>query len=183
MWESASKHDLIMEVWEKLDCESVGRVEIEAILTVIEEVFGLTESDTPMRIARIVADEGAELRHSEIMELDVENKTARADLPIIGRPLVLLDLATALEEIDELEEYRSRLIERGDKDTITALRRKVIAERDALREMTKNQAKSAKARTEAEKMAECLTIWIESPEIYKAWKKARYPAHGSNEES
>lgn len=35
MWNSRTKIDLIIEVWEKLDCESVGAREIEAIETVV----------------------------------------------------------------------------------------------------------------------------------------------------
>jgi len=33
MWLSRNKNDLIIEVWEKLDCENVGAAEIEAIET------------------------------------------------------------------------------------------------------------------------------------------------------
>ena len=31
MYDARNKTDLIIEVWERLDCESVGRKEIEAI--------------------------------------------------------------------------------------------------------------------------------------------------------
>ena len=69
MWNSRNKTELIIEVWEKLDCESVGAAEIEAIETAVDEIFGKPAIDSPMKIARLLADEGAELRHSEIMEL------------------------------------------------------------------------------------------------------------------
>ena len=36
MWQSRTKIDLIIEVWEKLDCESVGAAEIEAIEEAVE---------------------------------------------------------------------------------------------------------------------------------------------------
>ena len=31
-WNARTKRDLIIEVWERLDCESVGRIELEAIV-------------------------------------------------------------------------------------------------------------------------------------------------------
>jgi hypothetical protein len=69
MWKSRNKTDLIIEVWEKLDCESVGAAEIEAIETAVHDRFGSAAVESPMITARLLADEGAELRHSEIMEL------------------------------------------------------------------------------------------------------------------
>ncbi|HKX84510.1 MAG TPA: hypothetical protein VJL58_09850 [Pyrinomonadaceae bacterium] len=64
MWNSRNKTDLIFEVWEKLDCESVGAAEIEAIETVVREEYGDSAVDSPMILARMLADEGAILRHS-----------------------------------------------------------------------------------------------------------------------
>ena len=77
MWQSRTKNDLIIEVWEKLDCESVGRTEIEAIETAVVGRFGKSAVPSPMRVARLLADEGAVLRHEEIMALQVERASDR----------------------------------------------------------------------------------------------------------
>src|SRR3982750_2752266 len=77
MWAARTKNDLIIEVWEKLDCESVGAAEVEAIEIVLNEQFGPGAVDSPMEIARAVADEGADLRHSELMELWLARATDR----------------------------------------------------------------------------------------------------------
>ena len=83
MWNARNKNDLIIEVWEKLDCESVGADEIRAIEIAVEDVFGKPAVDPPMTIARLLADEGAELRHSEIMALHVERAEDRPyDAPL-----------------------------------------------------------------------------------------------------
>ena len=68
MWLSRTKNDLLIEVWEKLDCESIGASEIEAIETVVRDQYGEAAVESPMVIARLLADEGAELRHSENYE-------------------------------------------------------------------------------------------------------------------
>src|SRR4028118_536044 len=77
-WKSRTKYDLIMEVWEALDCESIGRAELEAIEEAVRGRFGEGALETPMTLARMLADEGAELRHHEILALDVERRTEDA---------------------------------------------------------------------------------------------------------
>ena len=59
MWNARTKDELMIEVWEKLDCESVGRPELEAIEVAVEAHFGKPAVDSPMVIARLLADEGA----------------------------------------------------------------------------------------------------------------------------
>jgi len=175
MWESKSKHDLIIEVWEKLDCENVGRAEIEAIETVVRENYGDSPMDTPMKLARLLADEGAELRHSEILELDVERRTESAVLPLLSKSLDLSDEESALDTIDELEELRLRFQAASNESGIRALRKKAIAARDACLEISTNNKKSPRAKQAAATISEWLSVWIQSPEIYKTWIKAKYP--------
>ncbi len=175
MWEAKSKYDLIMEVWEKLDCESVGRRELEAIETVVGEIYGMTPQDTPMRLARLLADEGAELRHSELLELDVERRTATEDLPLISQPVDISDRQKALESIRELEELRRKFDSGGKADGVRALRKKAIAARDQCLRIAKNPGKADKARSDALDIAEWLSIWIQSPQVFETWIKAKFP--------
>src|ERR1044071_858141 len=74
-WKSRTKHDLMIEVWEHLDCESVGAREVEAVMEAVRERFGDGGVESPARTARILADEGAELRHAEILEADARWRT------------------------------------------------------------------------------------------------------------
>jgi len=48
MFEARNKADLIIEAWEKLDCESVGAEEIRAIENALLERFGKAALDSPM---------------------------------------------------------------------------------------------------------------------------------------
>jgi len=70
--QSLNKRELILNAWEELDCESVGRKELEQLQQSILEVLGEAAVDSPAAIARIVADEGAHLRHPEVLEYDSE---------------------------------------------------------------------------------------------------------------
>src|SRR4051794_37143775 len=103
MWKARTKTDLIIEVWEKLDCENVGAVEIEAITTVVADEYGESAVDSPMVMARLLADEGAQLRHSEIMGLYLR-RAAERPYDAAFRGLVRLDdLKSALLSIRALQ--------------------------------------------------------------------------------
>ena len=71
-WSARNKRDLIIEVWEYLDCESVGASELEQIQQALTEKFGAGALTSPASIARTVADEGAALRHPEVFQCDLK---------------------------------------------------------------------------------------------------------------
>src|SRR5688572_977446 len=115
-WNSRTKTDLIIEVWEKLDCESVGASEIEAIITVIEDRFGAAAVDSPMVIARLLADEGAELRHHEIMGLYVARASDRPYDAALRGVVNIDSLKSAAASLRALENLRVKYSAAGDKD-------------------------------------------------------------------
>ena len=65
-----TKNDFVVSVWEALDCESVGSRELEQIQREVAGRFGDAPTDSPAAIARMLADEGACLRHPEVLECD-----------------------------------------------------------------------------------------------------------------
>ena len=69
-WQARTKRDLIIEVWERLDCETVGARELDEIIGAVHERFGAGAVESPAQVARLLADEGAELRHAEVLEAD-----------------------------------------------------------------------------------------------------------------
>src|SRR5688572_33231083 len=110
-----TKADLIIEVWEALDCESVGSRELEQIQRALQETFGEGALDSPASIARTVADEGAVLRHPEVFECDSK---WRERLISAARPLESLsfsNLADASESVRKLESWRRKFAEDGNR--------------------------------------------------------------------
>src|SRR5438445_6034368 len=116
MWHARTKNDLIIEVWEKLDCENVGAAEIEAIETVVADQYGQAAVDSPMVIARLLADEGAQLRHSEIMRLYVERTSDRPYDAALRNVLKIDGLKTAAASIRNLENLRQKYSRDNDKE-------------------------------------------------------------------
>ena len=173
MWKSRNKTDLIIEVWEKLDCESVGSAEIEAIETAVEAEYGSSAVDSPMVIARLLADEGAELRHSEIMELYLKRASDRPYDAALNQLLKTTDLKSAAGSIRNTENLRKKLQRDGDREGLRLLRETVIAEKDRLIRIAGKPNVSPEKRRESTEMAEWLRLWLQAPEVFETWLELR----------
>ena len=173
MWKARNKTDLIIEVWEKLDCESVGGAEIEAIEIAVEAEFGASAVDSPMVIARLLADEGAELRHSEIMELYLKRAADRPYDAALNQLLKTTDLRAAAGSIRNAENLRRKLQGDNDRGGLRLLRETVIAEKDRLLKIAGKSALSPDKRKESAEMAEWLTLWLQSPDVFETWLELR----------
>lgn len=174
MWTSRNKTDLIIEVWEKLDCESVGRVEIEDIETAVEGRFGRAAVPSPMQIARMLADEGAVLRHSEIMELHLKRASHRPYDAALRDIVDVTDLKSAARSIKNLENLRRRYQKKDDREGLRLLREKAVEKKKETQGVVANKRKNATERAVANEAAQWLTLWLQSPELFEAWLKMRF---------
>lgn len=173
MWKARNKVDLIIEVWEKLDCENVGAAEIEAIEIAVEAVYGKPAVDSPMVIARLLADEGAELRHSEIMELYVARASDRPYDAAFENLIDTTSLRSSRRSLKNLENLRKKFQRDADQEGIRLLRQKVIAEKERLIAATTKRKVTHQDRAEAGEIAEWLTLWLQSPELFDNWLELR----------
>ena len=173
MWQSRTKNDLIIEVWEKLDCENVGAAEIEAIEAVVGDQYGRAAVDSPMVIARLLADEGADLRHSEIMALYVERASDRPYDAALRNVLNTVDLQSTERSIQNLESLRRKYKGENDKEGLRLVREIVLRSKEnALAEAEKKNADVA-TRQLNEEIFQGLRIWLETPESFANWVDLR----------
>lgn len=169
MWISRTKNDLIIEVWEKLDCESIGAKEIEAIELVVRDKFGDSAVDSPMIIARLLADEGAQLRHSEIMELDVKRRLESPYDAMFRNILKFSDFKETLISIRRLENLRKKFASDGDKEGLRLVRETVLKGKNRATMIAKNPKIETAKRAEKAEIAEWFTLWMQSPEVFENW--------------
>jgi hypothetical protein len=173
MWRSRTKVDLIIEVWEKLDCESVGAAEIEAIEEAVSARFGDSAVESPMWIARLLADEGAALRHSEIMQLWVK-KFADRPHEAEFRNLINLDsFDSAARSIKHAENLRRKFVSLGDKEGLRLLRDEVLEVKTAIARSSLDKKLGRSERERHIELTEWLAIWLQSPELFEHWIKLR----------
>ena len=173
-----NKTDLIIERWEEIDCESVGAKEIVAIETVVRDRFGHQAVDSPMVLARLLADEGAELRHSEIMNLYVERASARPLEAALNNLFDLSDLDRLERSLRSAENLRRKLLKETDNDGLRLLRQDAIETKSKARNSVRDIKLSAEKRNEQQEAAEWITLWLQSPELFENWVKMRRASSG-----
>ncbi len=162
-WTATNKQELIIEVWEALDCESVGRRELEEIQKALHQRFGQGGLESPAAIARMVADEGAVLRHPEVLECD--SKWRLQHLSQFELELDFSDFEKAAASFSALEkalvtgENRWRdVVSNARQDQITVSRSKVF---------------TAAERERAKEISHWLLVWLQSPQLFPDWLDLR----------
>jgi hypothetical protein len=172
-WKSRTKHDLIIEVWEHLDCESIGAPELVAIETVVRERFGAGAVEPPARVARLLADEGAELRHAEVLELDAKHREADPYRDKFSDALKFSTLEQAVESLRRLEDLRLEFIGTEDREGSRRVRDGVLKARRRSQMISRDPEVEDKRRAEKAEIAEWLRVWLQQPEIFDDWLDLR----------
>ena len=175
-----NRRDLIVEVWNRLGCPAVGEAELREIHQSIRKQSVPEGKESPAAIARVLADEGAELRHPEVIEFDARWREAqiKADVAkfngledfLTGEPL-RLNKAEAL--IKALEKLRKASERSGDQIALEQAREMVINARQLAESLVKDRTLDPMERTEQAELAEWLKVWIQTPNLFEDWIELR----------
>ncbi|MGH9873612.1 MAG: hypothetical protein ACRD9S_14280 [Pyrinomonadaceae bacterium] len=172
-WNSRTKRDLIIEVWEYLDCESVGARELEQIQQALREKFDEGAFASPASIARTVADEGAVLRHPEVFACDVKWREENVKKKAFGKKLDFSDLSLAFESVVKLEERRLQLQVDNEANGLKELREIVVAARKELLPGARSKIIDGGSREQLKEISQWLNVWLQSPELFSDWLDLR----------
>ncbi|MFN2516393.1 MAG: hypothetical protein ABR556_09270 [Pyrinomonadaceae bacterium] len=171
-WNSRTRHDLIIEVWEDLDCESVGARELEQIQQALRERFGDGALESPASIARTVADEGAVLRHPEVFNYDSRWRERN----LTGQSLNELNfssLSEALESFSKIEDMRRELHTNGDNKGVEQLRLAIASARKDCLLIARSKIIAESQRLQAKEVSKWLMVWLQTPELFSDWLDLR----------
>ena len=172
-WKARTKRDLIIEVWEHLDCESVGAVELEEIARAVQERFGEGAVESPTSMARLLADEGAELRHAEVLELDAKWRSADPYEAMFRNVLKFADFQQAASSLRNLENLRRKFARSNDQRGLRRVRETGLKGKQRAQMIAGNRNVDARKREEKAEIAEWFTIWLQQPEIFQDWLELR----------
>lgn len=172
-WKARTKHELMIEVWEALDCETVGAKELVAITEEVKKRFGEGAIESPVAIARLLADEGAELRHAEILDLHVQWLTRDPYDAMFRNVLKFADFNQAENSIKTLETLRKKFLSENDKKGLlrvieTAQKGKRHAEM-----ISRSERVDEQERAEKIEIAEWFAIWLKQPDLFSSWLVVR----------
>jgi hypothetical protein len=175
-----TKRELIITAWDDLGRIRVGASELRKIQSSIHDQFGAGAVESPAAIARVLADEGAELRHPEVIEFDARWREAEIKRKLkrlggqeafaAGKPLRLKQ-AEAL--IKRLERMRDRSEQTGDKAARQHARATAIEVRQVAALHAKDRTLDQLIRVEQAEIAEWLAVWLQTPKLFTEWLELR----------
>ncbi|HLL14558.1 MAG TPA: hypothetical protein VK388_05815 [Pyrinomonadaceae bacterium] len=168
-WKARTKHDLMIEVWEHLDCETVGASELEAITAAVRERFGEGADESPAIVARLLADEGAELRHAEVLEMDARWRSADPYDAMFRNVLKFASFEEAAASIKRLDNLRRQFARKKDKEGLRRVQETVLKGKQRAQMIARNASVNERKRAEKEEIAEWFTVWLRQPEIFEDW--------------
>jgi hypothetical protein len=172
----AERRAVIVELWAEL-----GKPPVDARLlkTIQARLAAAVENHElgPAAMARILADEGAELKHPEIIETDAEWRQARIEtnaneLERLSSAQVMT-LGTAEKFIDELEQLRRQFELSEDRQALAQVRTIGSESRRLAESIARNRSAEQTLRIEQAEIAEWLKIWLQTPALFKDWLELR----------
>ncbi|HKP38715.1 MAG TPA: hypothetical protein VJT71_17800 [Pyrinomonadaceae bacterium] len=170
--EPQTRSEFIVTRWRRLGRPAVGARELSAIQAALQKQPGNGFVESPAAIARVLADEGAELRHPEVIECDAAWRAAHID-QLAKReptdPAEALTLAQSKELIEKLERLRSE----SAAGEIQRIRSIAIKARETAQRHARRKALSQTQRAEQIEIAEWLGVWIKTPNLFKDWLELR----------
>ena len=172
-WHARTRQDLVIEVWEALDCESVGERELVAIMKVLAETLGPGAVVSPAMIARELADEGAVLRHPEVLQCDTKWREQQLTELFAGSDLEFGSLEAAAASLGMVETVRLAARQAQDQVKLNRLRDLIERCRRDAELVSRSKIVSAHEQTVAREVAHWLSVWLRQPEIFFDWLSLR----------
>jgi hypothetical protein len=174
----ARRREKVVDAWRSLGEPGVGEHELRQIQRALgkDPAPGVT---SPATIARILADEGAELVHPEIIEFDARWREARIENEAKGLNSIssltaakALSLKQAESLIKRLEKLRRRFDRTGNEQS-RQLRSLAIEGRQAALLRAKSRSFGEAGRLEQAEIGEWLRIWLQTPTLFEQWLELR----------
>jgi len=171
------KRELIVETWTKLGHAPVTARMLSRIQRALARQFGIDTTDSPASIARVLADEGAELRHPDVIEFDAqwrESSLKKSELAIAtddaAKPLTLESAEALLKRFERLRRKYS-----GDakSDRLSQLREAALNEKAKAQLLARDCALNDSVRKVQGEIAEWFRVWLQTPEIFDDWLDLR----------
>jgi hypothetical protein len=176
--QARAKRDLIIETWTRLGCPAVDEKVLREIQHALGERFGTAAIDSPASIARVLADENADLRHPEVIEFDArwrESELKRDALEQIrkGDPKKPLTLKGATATLKRLENLRKKFASENDVTKLRALREAAINEKTRAQLLARDAMLRDQTRSVQMEIVEWFRVWLEAPDIFNDWLELR----------
>jgi hypothetical protein len=172
-WEARTRHELIIEVWEALDCESVGERELVAIQNELGETLGAGAVESPASIARVVADEGAVLRHPEVLNCDTKWRARNLVASIAPQQFDFSTLSAAAASLKKIQALRRDAEAENNEQAVRQLGEFVMQAGREARLIARSRIVAEEERGVAKEIVEWIRVWLQQPKLFDDWLSLR----------
>ena len=175
-----TKREVIVATWMALNRPNIGAKELSAVQRALRKQFGEANVASPAAIARVLADEGAELRHPQIIEFDsrwrksqIHGKAKRLNSLAHFLSDEPLTLAAAGAMLDELEKLRAQFASAEDSEALEDLRSFAAEARRQAETLAKDRTCETRTRATQREVVEWIKVWIQTPALLADWVELR----------
>jgi hypothetical protein len=126
-----------------------------------------------VRMARLLADEGAELRHAEILELDAQRRSADPYEAMFRNVLKFSTFAQAASSLKNLDNLRRQFKRKKDEEGVRRVHETALKGRKRAQMIARNRNVDERKRAEKAEIAEWFAVWLRQPEIFEDWLELR----------
>lgn len=177
---STTKRQLIIEAWHRLGRPAIGERELLEIQRSVRSRFGQGVDESPAAIARALADEGAELRHPEVIEFDARWREAKIESEseefkglddlLTAKPLRLRKAEALIKKLEKLRQHSESS---GDQVTAKQARNMAVSGRQTAELLARDRKLTQPERAEQAEIAEWFKVWILTPNLFADWLDLR----------
>ena len=172
---SLQTRKLIVRTWISLGRGAVTAKMLRGIQRALRQAECEAQREiSPAAIARILADEGADLRHPEVIEFDVrwrERLLKRSAL--VAKTAGGLNLNSAEALLKRFERQRQELAARNDTGALRQLSDAAINEKTRAQLLARDDSLDQTVRNTQAEIAEWFRVWLQTPEIFDDWLDLR----------
>ena len=174
-----TKRDAIVETWISCARAPVGEQVLREVQRVVASTFGDGAVDSPAAIARVLADEGADLRHPEVIEFDACWRDQKLDEsrtrdPIgAGDPAKPLTLKSAVVVLKRLEKLRKEFESKDNRAELRRVRELALNEKARAQLLVRDDRLRAQARAAQTEIADWFRVWLQTPHLFEDWLELR----------
>jgi hypothetical protein len=168
----------VIIAWRASNQTAIGATELRAIQKVIRDQCGADADESPAAIARVLADEGADLRHPEVIEFDARWREAKLEKQsrrlkgledlLTGKPLRLAKAEALMRKLERL-----RIESSSDQTVWRQVRNLAINGRQIAVSLARDSMLDHDRRDEQAEIAEWLKVWIQTPALFADWLELR----------
>lgn len=151
------RDQFIVDWWTENGNETAGAAELEQIQQALLERFGAQGRESPALIARTLADNGARLRHPEVLAADVRWREQSE---------FFTSEELTFDSIDRAIAFAEKL---GGLPSAPELRSFVMQLKTEVEWVAKSMRIALPDRLIALEVAHWLTIWLQNPSIFPDW--------------